>query len=333
MWQAPTHLNAHFGTGAKDLFGARLFCEPMARFNRDGQLEPVLAAEVPSLANGGVARDGLSVTWRLKRGVAWHDGEPFTVDDLVTTWEFAAHPESAAFTFGTYAPVKAVRKIGSHTARLEFDKPTPAWADAFVLSPVLPHRHFAPYIGAKSRDPPANQRPVGTGPYRCTDFRPGDMVRGELNPAYHLPNRPHFDALEIKGGCDAVSAARAVLQSGDYDFGWNIQVEDEVLARIERGGRGRIGFAPGGDVEYLMLNHADPWKEVDGERSHPSSRHPFLTDPAVRQAIAHLVDRDALQRVIYGRSGVPTTNFLNNREAPAWLVRTRAHRRGGGGPG
>jgi peptide/nickel transport system substrate-binding protein len=81
MWQAPTHLDAHFGTGSKDLFGARLFCEPLARFNRDGQLEPVLAAEVPSLANGGVARDGLSVIWRLKRGVAWHDGEPFSVDD------------------------------------------------------------------------------------------------------------------------------------------------------------------------------------------------------------------------------------------------------------
>jgi ABC-type transport system substrate-binding protein len=87
-------------------------------------------------------------------------------------------------------------------------------------------------------------RPVGTGPYRCTDFRPGDMVRGELNPAYHLPNRPHFDALEIKGGGDAVSAARAVLQSGDYDFGWNIQVEDEVLARIERGGARAHGLRP-----------------------------------------------------------------------------------------
>jgi peptide/nickel transport system substrate-binding protein len=315
MWQGPTHLNVHFGTGAKDVFGARMFYEPLARYDREGHLEPMLAAEVPSFANGGVARDGLSVTWKLKRGVVWHDGEPFTADDVVTTWEFARHPETGAFTFGSYAPVKMVRKLDSHTVRLEFAKPTPVWAEAFVLSVVLPHKHFAAYIGAKSREAPANLAPVGTGPYRFAAFRPGDFLRGEINPAYHLPNRPHFDAFEIKGGGDAVSAARAVLQSGDYDLGWNLQVEDEVLTRIERGGRGRMDFAPGGDIEYLMLNHTDPWKEIDGERSHPSTRHPFLLEPAVRQALAHLVDRDAIQKVIYGRSGVPTSNFLNNPAA------------------
>lgn len=312
MWQAPTHLNPHFANGTKDLFGARLFYEPLARYNRDGRLEPLLAAEIPTLDNGGVARDGLSVTWKLKRGVTWHDGEPLTADDLMTTWEYARHPETGAFTVGTYLPVKAVRKLDSHTARLEFERPTPSWAEAFVLSVVLPHKHFAPYIGARSRDAPANLAPVGTGPYRFAEFRPGDLLRGRANPAYHLPNRPHFDAFEVKGGGDAVTAARAVLQTGDYDLAWNIQVEDEILARIERGGRGRMDFAPGGDIEYLMLNHADPGKEVDGERSHPSTRHPFLLDPAVRGALAHLVDRGSIQRVIYGRSGVPTTNFLNN---------------------
>jgi peptide/nickel transport system substrate-binding protein len=315
MWQGPTHLNAHFGTGSKDVFGSRMFYEPLARYDRDGNLEPLLAAELPSLSNGGVARDGLSVTWKLKRGVVWHDGEPFTADDLLTTWEFARHPETGAFTFGTYAPLKVVRKIDTHTVRVEYEKPTPSWADAFVFSPVLPHKHFAPYIGAKSRDAPANLAPIGTGPYRFVAFRPGDMLRGEANPAYHLPNRPHFDAFEVKGGGDAVSAARAVLQSGDYDLGWNLQVEDEILMRIERGGRGRMDFAPGGDVEYLMLNHADPRKEVDGERSHPSTRHPFLLETSVREALAHLIDRDSIQAVIYGRSGLPTTNFLNNPAA------------------
>jgi peptide/nickel transport system substrate-binding protein len=311
-WQGPTLLNGHFSNGSKDQLATRLFYEPLATWDRDGSMYPVLAAEIPSLANGGVARDGLSVTWRLKRGVSWHDGEPFTADDVVFSWELLRDPASAAFTIGTFAPIKEARKIDSHTVQLRFEKPTPAWYDAFVGDPVLPRKHFAAYMGAKSREAPANLKPVGTGPYRLLDFKPGDWVRAEANAAYHMPDRPHFDAIEIKGGGDSVSAARAVLQTGEYDAAWLIQVEDEVLQRMERGGQGRVDVAPGGDVEYMMLNQSNPWTEVDGERSHVSTSHPFLRDPAVAKAIAHLVDRESIQKFIYGRAGQATSNFLNN---------------------
>jgi peptide/nickel transport system substrate-binding protein len=315
FWQAPTLLNPHFGVGSKDQAAAHLFCEPLASFDGDGNLFPVLAAGIPSLANGGVARDGTSVTWKLKRGVLWHDGKPFTADDVVATWEFARNPDSATFSLGIYQHV-TVQKLDSHTVRVSFAQPTPIWADAFIgaLGGILPAHHFAAYIGSKSRDAPANLRPVGTGPYRFVDFRPGDYLRAELNPDYHMPNRPYFDSVEIKGGGDAVSAARAVLQTGEFDIAWNVQVEDEVLARMEAGGRGRAHFADGGDIEFIMLNHADPWTEVDGERSSPATRHPFLLDPAVRQALAHLVDRDSIQRFVYGRGGISTVHFLNNPE-------------------
>lgn len=311
-WQGPTLLNGHFSNGSKDQLATRLFYEPLATWDRDGSLYPVLAAEIPSLANGGVAKDGLSVTWKLKRGVSWHDGEPFTADDVVFSWELLRNPESAAFTVGTFAPIKEARKIDSHTVQLRFEKPTPAWYDAFVGDPVLPKKHFTAYMGAKSREAPANLKPVGTGPYRLLDFKPGDWVRAEANAAYHMPNRPHFDAIEIKGGGDSVSAARAVLQTGEYDLAWLIQVEDEVLQRLEKGGQGRVEAAPGGDVEYLMLNQSNPWVEVEGERSHVSTQHPLFRDTAVATAIAHLMDRESIQRFIYGRGGVATTNFLNN---------------------
>jgi len=311
-WQGATGLNGHFANGSKDGIAARLFYEPLATFDRDGSLLPVLAAEIPSVANGGVARDGLSVTWHLKRGVSWHDGEPFTADDVVFTWDLLRNPDAAAFTIGSYQPVAAARKLDSHTVRLEFARPTPQWADAFVDGAVLPRKHFAAYTGSKSRDAPANLKPVGTGPYRIVDFRPGDLVRAELNAAYHMPKRPHFDAVEIKGGGDAVSAARAVLQTGEYDMAWMLQVEDDVLQRMEASGHGRVDIAPSGDVEYVMLNHADPWSEVDGERSSPASKHPFLLDPAVRGALAHLFDRGSVQRFIYGRTAEATTNFLNH---------------------
>jgi peptide/nickel transport system substrate-binding protein len=82
-WQGPTLLNPHFATGTKDQDGSRIFYEPLATWDADGNLVPVLAAEIPSLQNGGLARDGKSVVWKLKRNVTWHDGKPFTADDLV----------------------------------------------------------------------------------------------------------------------------------------------------------------------------------------------------------------------------------------------------------
>jgi peptide/nickel transport system substrate-binding protein len=177
---------------------------------------------------------------------------------------------------------------------------------------IIPKHLYADYTGGKSRDAPANLKPVGTGPYKFADFKPGDMVRGEINTNYYLPNRPYFDSIEMKGGGDAISAARAVLQTGEYDFAWNLQVEDEILLRLEKGGKGTTTMAFGGNIEHIQLNTTDPWTEVDGERASLKTKHPTLTDKAVRQALALLIDRKSVQDHIYGRTGVATGNFVNN---------------------
>src|ERR1700760_628145 len=78
FWQAPTLLNPHFAIGTKDQEGSRIFYEPLAGWDPDGNLVPVLAAEIPDIENGGVAPDGMSVTWKLKKDAQWHDGRPFT---------------------------------------------------------------------------------------------------------------------------------------------------------------------------------------------------------------------------------------------------------------
>jgi peptide/nickel transport system substrate-binding protein len=177
---------------------------------------------------------------------------------------------------------------------------------------LIPKHLFDGYRGAKSREAPTNLKPVGTGPYGFTDFKPGDMVRGTLNPNYHLPNRPHFDSIEMKGGGDAVSAARAVIQTGEFDYAWNMQVEDEILKRLEAGGKGRAVITQGANIEHIPVNVTDPWTEVDGERASVKTKHPLFSDPAVREAINMLVDRGSVQEHIYGRTGVATANFLNN---------------------
>jgi peptide/nickel transport system substrate-binding protein len=322
-WQGPTLLNPHFAVGTKDQDGSRVFYEPLAGWDADGDLKPVLAAEIPTVQNGGLAEDGTSVTWKLKRDVRWHDGRPFTADDCVFTWEYAADPATGATTMGDYQDVKVV-KIDDYAIRVEFKKPTPFWADAFVgvRGMVLPKHSFGPYKGTGSREAPANLAPVGTGPYLYVNFKPGDLVQGKLNPDYHMPNRPHFDTFEMKGGGDAISAARAVMQTGEYDFAWNMQVEDEILKRLEMNGKGHAEVLPGGNTESILLNRTDPWTEVDGERSSIKTRHPFLTDPAVRQALNLLVDRASVHQYIYGRTGIDTANVLN---APEKLVSMNTH--------
>jgi peptide/nickel transport system substrate-binding protein len=314
-WQAVTLLNPHFAVGTKDQEGSRIFYEPLAGWDSEGNLVPVLAAEIPSKENDGLSEDGLSVIWKLKRGVKWHDGMPFTADDVVFNWEYVRTPETAAVTIASYKDIK-VEKIDDFTVRVIFAKPTPFWADAFVSASgmIIPKHLFADYIGGKSRDAPANLKPVGTGPYRFVDFKPGDVVRAKLNPDYHVPNRPYFDTLEVKGGGDAVSAARAVLQTGEYDYAWNMQVEDEILLKLEGGGKGKVSIVPTGNVEFIMLNVADPSVEVDGERASVKTKHPLFSDPAVRQAVNLLIDRSSIEKFIYGRTAVATANFVNNPE-------------------
>ncbi|CAM5216169.1 peptide ABC transporter substrate-binding protein [Bosea thiooxidans] len=312
LWQAPTLLNPHFASGTKDQIASRIFYEPLAGWDKEGNLIPQLAAEVPSKANGGLSEDGTSVVWKLKKDVKWHDGKPFTADDVVFTWEYAADPATAAYTSGAYKDIK-VEKVDDFTVKIVFAKPTPFWADPFVgvAGMIIPKHHFGEYKGAKSREAPANLKPVGTGPYKFAEFKPGDILTGTRNENYHVANRPHFDTLELKGGGDAVSAARAVLQTGEYDYAWDTLVEDEVLKRMETGGRGRISAAPAGDIEFITLNTTDPWTEVDGERSSVKTKHPTLSDPAVRQAINLLIDRDSIQKFIYGRGGTATASFVN----------------------
>ena len=268
-WQASTLLNPHFavGTTNQDVEPRLLRTAGRLGLRRHAGARSSRPRS-PRIENGGLAADGRSVTWKLKRGVKWHDGQDFSADDVVFNWEYARNPAVAAVTSGSYRDVNVV-KVDDYTVRVEFPQPTPFWADAFVgaTGQIIPRHLFQDFTGANSRDAPTNLRPVGTSAYRFVSFAPGDTLRAELNPNYHMDNRPYFDTLEIKGGGDAVSAARAVLQTGDYDYAWNLQVEDEILKRLEAANRGKVNIVEGGGIEFVQLNATDPNREVDGERS------------------------------------------------------------------
>jgi peptide/nickel transport system substrate-binding protein len=314
-WQAPTLLNAHLSTGLKDSDAARVVYEPLAGFNGQGEFVPILAEALPSFENGDLSPDGTAVTWRLKRGLVWHDGTPFTADDIIFTWEYAADSATSAVTMSSYQQIARIDRLGDHAVKVVFKHPTPYWYDAFFGSRghILPRHLFAPYAGQDALNVPYNLRPVGTGPYQIVTFKPGDVALFEINPRYHVPNRPFFDSVELKGGGDATSAARAIMQTGEFDFAWNLQVEKDVLERLDRqGGRGKVHIYPGSGVEHIQLNRTDPWIEVNGEYSSLDAPHPFLTDPLVRQAYNLLADRHTIAQQLYGAAGQATSNFLDS---------------------
>lgn len=312
-WQAPTILNPHLSNGSKDLEAARITLEPLASFNNNGELIPFLAAEVPHEGNGLISADGKSVTWQLKQGIKWSDGTPFTAADVIFTYQFVTNPDVGAITAGIYQSIESIDAIDEYTIRVNFKEVTPAWFSVFVgqEGAILPQHIFEQYNGANAREAPGNTMPIGTGAYKVVEFKPGDIVVYEPNSQFPGVDELGFKRIELKGGGDATSAARAVLQTGDADFAYNLQVEAGVLKQLSTGGKGKVVSNLGGSMERIIINYTDPNQATkDGERSSVKFPHPFLTDPKVRQALFLAVDRDTVSEQLYGVTGTATANFL-----------------------
>ena len=199
-WQAPTILNPHLSTGVKDSEASRLTLEPLASYDKNGELVLFLAAEVPTLSNGGLAADGKSVTWKLKQGLKWSDGTPFNAADVVFTYSFIANPEVASTNASVYDNIESVEAIDEYTVKINFQDVNPAWDRPFVGSVILPRHLFEPYNGPNAWSASANLMPVGTGPYRVVEFKPGDTVVYEPNPYFREAGKPFFQRVELRGG-------------------------------------------------------------------------------------------------------------------------------------
>ena len=324
FWQAPSTLNPHLATADKDWAAARVTYEPLASFDKNGNLVPFLAAEIPSLQNGDVAKDGKSVTWKLKRDVKWSDGEPFTADDVQFTYEYVANPQVGATTAGAYTAVAGVDVLDPYTVRVNFRDVNPAWSLPFVGIPgmILPRHVFAPYSGANAASAPANLAPVGTGPYRVVLFEPQEVlflgdslvqtnkIVYEPNPFYRDPNKPYFSQIELMGGGTTDEAARSVLQFGDVDYANDLQIDATLQAQLESYGKGTVVSEFGAFVERLELNFTDPDQVApNGERASTLYPNPFFSDKRVRQAFAYAIDRQTIAG-LYGPTGRATTNIL-----------------------
>ena len=319
-WQAPTILNAHLATGVKDSDAARLVTEPLASYGPDAKpLANGLASEIPTLANGGLSADLTSATWKLRENIKWSDGTPFTAEDVAFTFSLVADPKTAAATAVATAGVKSVVAKDANTVVVTYDAPNPniyQWGVGTCCY-ILQKKQFEAYQSEKFKDAPGNLKPIGTGPYVVDTFKPGDVITYKINDLYRDPSRPYFKSVTFKGGGDAAAAARAVFQTGNVDYAWNLQVEASILKPMaDVGAKGKLLTAYGSSVERIMINFADPSASQGDNRGEPETKHPFFNGPdgkVVRTALAMATDRKGVAEQLYGGeqvAGKPGCNIV-----------------------
>jgi len=313
-WQAPSTLNPYLSGGTKEVESASLVLESMARFDNTGTMVPWLATEIPTVENGGVAGDLTSITWTIGDGITWSDGTPLTSEDFRFTWEYCTHPEGGCAQASFFDGVSSVETPDARTVVVNFNTPTPFPYTAFVgsESPVIQAAQFAGCLGTRAPEcTEANFGPIGTGPFVVDEFRPNDVIAFSANENFRFPDRPYFGTVTFKGGGDAAAAARAVLETGEFDYAWNLQIDPTILAEMEAQGNGTVVSAFGTSVERLHLNQTNPDAALGDIRSTAEAGpHPFLTDPVVGKAMSMAIDRALLVEIGYGAGGQPTCNVL-----------------------
>ena len=323
-WQAASLPGPYLSGGTKDQDAGAVTLEPLANYDPDGAFVPKLATEIPTIDNGGISEDLMSITWTLKEGLLWSDGSDVTADDVVFTWQYCTDEATGCTAGEAFIGVESVEAVDSRTILITFDSPTPYPYNAFVgaNTPIISSVQFADCVGAAAQTcNEQNTAPLGTGPYRIVDFKVNDVVVYERNPYYH-GEPAYFDTVIFKGGGDAASAARAVLETGEADYGWNLQVEPEILRDMEEAGLGKVVAAFAGLVERVLVNQTNPHPDLGDDRSEYMSgdnSHPFLTFPPIPQAMSMAIDRGLISEQLYGFAGKATCNVI---PAPLHYVST-----------
>ena len=322
-WQAPSILNPYLSGGTKDLESSSMIIEPLARYDQDGNLVPWLVDTIPTVDNGGVSEDLKTITWKLSEGLKWSDGSAVTAHDVVFTANYCMDPAGGCAQLNKLADVENVEALDDHTVKVTFGVPKPFPYGPFVGSeqPIIQKAQFADCMGAKAPEcTEQNFGPIGTGPFRVTEFKANDVISMEANPMYRDPAKPAFATVTFKGGGDAAAAARTVLETGEFDYAWNLQIDPAILSDMEAAGKGTVISSFGTAVERLMVNLSNPDAALGDKRSTlAGGPHPFLTDPAVRKALSVSIDRSLLAEVGYGAAGKPTCNVV---PGPAIYVST-----------
>jgi peptide/nickel transport system substrate-binding protein len=300
--QEPGQMNPFFNVQSGS-FLSTLVVEPLFVPDAKGEYIPVLAAEVPTLENGGISEDFLTITYKLRDGVTWSDGEPFTADDVIFSYEIYKNPESTT-TLGTaYELIESVEALDPLTVQVKMTDINPGYLTLWDSDgPVQPKHKFA--SSAVTQEDPLARLPLGTGPFVFTDWKTGDAITLERNPNFREPDQPYLDGVTIKVTPEKESAIASFV-AGEFDTVYFFVTGDlPTLTQAQEAGEGVVVQLQEGPshVEWLWLNLSD-----GGD---PSKPHPVLGDPAIREAMDHGIDRQTIIDEVLGGFGYQVGSFI-----------------------
>lgn len=294
MWQEPTTLAPLYANQTiAGLVGQSVY-EGLADTDNDGNYYPRLAKAVPTVTNGGVkvAADGkkMSVTWELKPGLKWSDGQPVTSADVKFTWE-AWMKDPKVVNRAGFSEIESIDTPNELTAVVNYKSIyAPYPLNFFGLLP----KHVLTGVADISQHE-FNRKPIGTGPFRVTDFKAGDSITVERNPNYREPGKPYLDKIIFKS-VPTSEVAIAQLRAGEVHAMWNI-LESQTVD-LEKDAGVTLLVTPSPSVERIEINTAKNEDQTD-----PNSKHPVLGELDVRRALIHATPKQQLiDKLLFGKA-------------------------------
>jgi len=268
--------------------------------DENGEFVPVLATELPTEANGGLSADYLTVTWHLRPGLKWSDGEPISSDDIKFTWEALSNPASGAI-MGTAGlnQIASIETPDALTAIVHYSTPYAGYLTQFTYGIFPRHATGAP------EDMPTwkwNRQPIGAGPFIVTEWVSGESITMERNPNYFREGQPYLDKL-IFQIVPEPAAQLAMMMAGEAQVHFSPSLNstdyDAVMGEVAH-----EVTAPGLANLEINFNLSKPF---DGDPG-PTPPHPILGDIRVRQAIAQAIDYETLIRDVFHNNVTESTN-------------------------
>ena len=297
--QEPGQLSQFFNAQSGS-FVSTLVVEPLFVANAAGTYLPVLASEVPTLQNGDLSADFLTVTYKIKPGIKWSDCEPFTSDDIVFTYDVYKNPASTTQAPPAYSFIDSVTAIDPLTVQVKMKSINPGYLTLWQA--VLPKHKFT--STAVTQTDPLALIPMGTGPFMITSWKTGDEIVLDRNPNYRDPEKPYLDGITIKITPDR-DATIAAFRAGQFDYVTFLTTGDlaTVKKSADAGEPIHLEISKSGmTAEFLWFNMSN-----NGDLTKP---HPVLGDPAIREAIDYGIDRQSIVDNILGGFGTLTGSFI-----------------------
>ena len=255
---------------------------------------------MPTLSNGGVSEDGLTITYNPRTGVVWSDGDPFDCDDVVFTYDAIVHPESGAQSTSGYADMESVTCSDSHSVVVQYGVFYAPYLSRFGV--ILPS-HAGLDIAAQSEWEYNRMPNPVLGPFIMEEWVSGDhatLVRNENYEFWASDGLPYLDAVILRV-VESREVGKQLLISGEVDFVWDLSEADlPIMGDIDGI---RLNSVPSASTERLVLNWRNP--EMDALTPTALRQDPMwhwaLGDVLVRRAIQHGIDKQLIiDNLLYG---------------------------------